>query len=125
MHIEKEVSEENYVWKFQNKSKFVLLPKRVNRDNQQVWNPEQLYLQFSSSAGCVFSLQAFFVLEEQQDRKVLLNVKNEKAIGKLFREKVQLKMHEFGFSQEGLELAHEQLLKCKRRIQRKELLRKP
>ena len=40
VHIEKEVSEENYIWRFQNKAKFIIFPKRVNRDSTQVWAAE-------------------------------------------------------------------------------------
>jgi hypothetical protein len=85
----------------------VLYPKKVNRDNQQVWYPEQLFIQFNSNSGCLFGLQAFWLIDEEQEKKVLVNVKNEKAIGKIFRDIVSTKISEYGLDLGGLEKAQE------------------
>lgn len=97
------MSEDEYIWMFKNKVKMILYPKqafsakfqshkdKLSNAQSQVWQPEHLYIQFSSNSGCQFNLSAVFVQEEEAAAKRANHgsTNNEKALSSLIRDQVK------------------------------------
>ena len=74
----KDVSEDKFIWVFRDKDKMLLYPKRAYSQylrteleikkghcDPNSWQPEAVYIQFSSNSGCAFNMAAIFVQEEE------------------------------------------------------------
>lgn len=76
IHKIREASEYSHLWAFQNKFKIILKPSiAFDKDfltkkeiaqgyDIQLWQPDFLYVNFSSNTGCVFQVELMFVEEE-------------------------------------------------------------
>jgi len=72
IHKSKKVSEDYYTWRFTGKRKMVLLPNKVyieeegKKHDPKKWQPDAIYVNFTSTVGCEFNLILNFISEDEQ-----------------------------------------------------------